>query len=192
MAKRSSSSMEVLLGLLAIESMSGYDLGIVIEDSVGYIWSESYGQIYPNLKKLAVGGFVTSKTERQKGQPDRHIYSITRKGHDRLKKWLAVPPQPEIARNELLLKLFFGSQASPQILIGFLERMVESESAVLKELTRLEHEEIARNQHYPGAPYWKMAARFGQLELEAHLRWGEETLNELRNIARKEESRAGK
>jgi PadR family transcriptional regulator, regulatory protein AphA len=49
---------------------------------------------------------VTSKTERQKGKPDRRIYSITKKGQDRLTKWLAVPPQPEIARNELLLKLF--------------------------------------------------------------------------------------
>jgi hypothetical protein len=29
-----------------------------------------------------------------------------------------------------------------------------------------------------------MAARFGQLELEAHLRWGEETLAELRKIAK--------
>jgi membrane protease YdiL (CAAX protease family) len=31
-----------------------------------------------------------------------------------------------------------------------------------------------------------MAARFGQLELEAHLRWGEETLAELRKIAKKQ------
>jgi hypothetical protein len=44
--------------------------------------------------------------------------------------------------------------------------MAEREGAVLKELTRLEHEEIAQSQQYPGAPYWKMAARFGQMELE--------------------------
>jgi len=188
MAKRSSSSMEVLLGLLAIESMSGYDLGVSIRASVGHIWNESYGQIYPNLKKLAAGGFVTSKTEKQKGKPDRRIYSITKKGNERLKQWLAIPPQPEIARNELLLKLFFGAQSSPEILIGFVERMMESEGAVLRELTRLGHEEIAQNAHYPGAPYWKMAAHFGQMELQAHLRWAEETLGELRKIARKQRS----
>jgi len=188
MAKRSSSSMEVLLGLLAIESMSGYDLGINIKASVGHIWNESYGQIYPNLKKLAAGGFVTSKAERQKGKPDRHIYSITKKGHERLAKWLAVPPQPEIARNELLLKLFFGAQVPTDVLIGFVEQMAEREGAVLRELTRLEHEEIAQSQQYPGAPYWKMAARFGQMELQAHLRWAEETLAELRKIARKQQA----
>jgi len=61
---------------------------------------------------------------------------------------------------------------------------------VLKELTRLEHEEIAQSQQYPGAPYWKMAARFGQLELKAHLRWAEETLEELHKISTKQRSKA--
>jgi hypothetical protein len=63
--------MEVLLGLLAIEPMSGYDLGLTIRASVGHFWNESYGQIYPNLKKLETERFVISKTERQKGKPDR-------------------------------------------------------------------------------------------------------------------------
>lgn len=192
MAKRSSSSMEVLLGLLEIESMSGYDLGLSIRASVGHIWNESYGQIYPNLKRLAAGGFVTSKTERQKGKPDRRIYSITKKGRERLTKWLAVPPQPEIARNELLLKLFFGAQVAPGLLIRFVELMVERERKVLDELTRLEREEIAQRQQYPGAPYWKMAARFGQLELAAHLRWAEETIVKLNKMARKGRSDARK
>ena len=53
MARRSSSSKEVLLGLLAIQPMSGYDLGQNIRTSVGHFWNESYGQIYPNLKALA-------------------------------------------------------------------------------------------------------------------------------------------
>src|SRR5580658_1093902 len=121
MAKRSSSSTEVLLGLLEIEPMSGYDLGLSIRASVGHIWNESYGQIYPNLKKLAAGGFVGSKTERHKGKPDRRIYSITKKGRDRLAKWLTVPPQPEIPRNELLLKLFFGDKVGVEVLIGYVE-----------------------------------------------------------------------
>jgi DNA-binding PadR family transcriptional regulator len=193
--------MEALLGLLAIEPMSGYDLGVSIRASVGHIWNESYGQIYPNLKKLAAGGFVTSKTERQKGKPDRRIYSVTKKGLERLTKWLAVPPQPEIARNELLLKLFFGPQTSLQVLIAHVELMAERERPVLLEFSRLEHEEIPQLEQYAGAPFWKMAARFGQMELEAHLRWAEETLKELHKMAgnqwsdretRKEKKHAGK
>jgi DNA-binding PadR family transcriptional regulator len=188
MAKRSSSSMEVLLGLLMIEPMSGYDLGLTIRGSVGHFWNESYGQIYPNLKKLANGGFVSCKTERQKGRPDRRIYSITEKGRERLTKWLAVPPQPEIPRNEMLLKLFLGEQIPAQILIGYVERMAEERRALLELLERAEREEINKNQHYPGAPYWRMAAHYGQMEMRAHLRWAEETLAELNKIARKQRS----
>jgi len=190
MTKRSSSSMEVLLGLLAIQPMSGYDLGQTIRGSVGHFWNESYGQIYPNLKALARDGFVSAKTERQKSKPDRNIYSITKKGQERLANWLAVPPQPEIPRNELLLKIFFGVQTSPEILIGYMERMLKNERAVLQELTRIEKEVLSQNQQFPDVPYWQMAARFGQFELEAHVRWAEETLAELNRIATKQHSHA--
>ena len=190
MAKRFSSGMEVLLGLLTIAPMSGYDLRQAIRSSVGHFWNESYGQIYPNLKRLEAAGCVTAKTERQTGKPERHIYSITKEGRARLAAWLEIEPQPEIPRNELLLKLFFGAQGSPELLIGQVERMMERERTFLHEFSRIEQEEIAPGRQYPDAPYWKMTARFGQLELDAHLRWAEETLTELRQIVRNQRSAA--
>lgn len=177
--------MEVLLGLLAIEPMSGYDLGLTIRQSVGHFWNESYGQIYPNLKRLAAAGLITGKAERRKGRPGRRVYSITKKGRERLAAWLAVEPQPEVPRNELLLKLFFGVQATPQVVTGFVERMAESERRTLKRFDELEME-IARLVKYPDAPYWRMALRFGQIELEAHQRWAKETLAELRTLNKKQ------
>src|ERR1039458_464236 len=169
MAKRTSSIMDVLLGLLTIAPMSGYDLGQAIRESVGFFWNESYGQIYPNLKALAAEGLVTSKNERQKGKP----------------AWLPVDPQPEIPRNELLLKLFFGAQVPAEILIGYVGRMVERTRPLVQKFTEA-GDAVSAQEQFPDTPYWKMAARFGQLELEAHLRWGEETL------ARSEERRVGK
>jgi DNA-binding PadR family transcriptional regulator len=187
MARRSSSTTEALLGLLTIEPMSGYDLGQMVRESIGHFWNESYGQIYPSLKQLAADGFVRCKTERQRGKPDRKVYSITKKGQARLARWLAVPPQPEIPRNEMLLKLFFGAQAPAEILIGYVEAMAEQHRALVRRFAQAEAE-IAANSGYPGAPYWTMAARYGQIEMEAHLRWAEETLGELRTIARKQHS----
>jgi DNA-binding PadR family transcriptional regulator len=175
--------MEVLLGLLTIGPMSGYDLGQAIRTSVGFFWNESYGQIYPNLKNLAAEGLVTSKTLRQKSKPDRHIYTITKKGRERLAAWLAITPQAEIPRNELLLKLFFGAQVPAEILIGYVETMVERERALVQKFIET-GKAVSAQEQYPDTPYWLMAARFGQLELEAHLRWGEETLAELRKIAK--------
>ena len=184
MPKRISSSMEVLLGLLTIESMSGYDLGQLIRSSIHHFWNESYGQIYPNLKKLAAQDLITGKTEKQKGKPDRQIYSITKKGRQRLGHWLEIPPQPEVPRNELLLKIFFGSKASVATIQRYVERMAENERAVLERF-ELIGREIAANPQYPDAPYWRMVLRFGQIELEAHLQWAEETLTSLRNLSPK-------
>jgi DNA-binding PadR family transcriptional regulator len=182
MARRISSSTQALLGLLSIEPMSGYDLRQNIRASVGHIWSESYGQIYPNLKKLAAAGFVSAKEEKQQGKPRRHIYSITQKGREQLTAWLGRPPQPEVPRNEMLLKLFFGSQVPAAILIAYVERMVVEHRALLEKLTRIEREEIAEQRHRPEAPFWRMTARYGQFEMKAHLRWAEETLATLRQL----------
>lgn len=190
MARRTSSSTQALLGLLTIEPMSGYDLGRMVRASIGHIWSESYGQIYPNLKRLAAQGLVDCKTEKHKGRPDRRIYSITPKGREQLAEWLSVPPQPEIPRNEMLLKLFFGAQAPISVLIANVERMIEEHRALLHQFQRVEHEEIDKNPQYPAAPYWKMAARFGQIEMQAHLKWAEETLRALRKIAGQQMSSA--
>ncbi len=180
MARRTSSATQALLGLLTIQPMSGYDLGSVVRDSVGHIWNESYGQIYPNLKRLAADGLVVCKTEKHKGRPERSVYSITKKGREQLAQWLSVPPQPEIPRNEMLLKLFFGSKVPIPILIRNVERMVEEHRALLEKFKRTERDDIDKNPQYPDAPFWKMAARYGQIEMEAHLKWAEETLHELR------------
>jgi uncharacterized protein YPO0396 len=103
--------------------------------------------------------------------------------------WLAVPPQPEIPRNELLLKLFFGGQAPLAISIEHVQRMMESESAILRVIGSIE-KEIRKNGQYSDVPYWMMAVRFGQLELEAHQRWAQETLAELNKLAKKQRSLA--
>jgi PadR family transcriptional regulator AphA len=181
MTKRTSSSMEVLLGLLTIAPMSGYDLGQLVRESIHHFWNESYGQIYPNLKQLAAGGFIAGKIEKQKGKPDRQIYSITKKGRERLMRWLEVEPQPEIPRNELLLKIFFGAQAGPETLLRYVERMLENERAALQRFSFIERE-IAKNTQYPDAPYWQIALRFGQIEVESHVRWAEETLASLHKL----------
>jgi PadR family transcriptional regulator AphA len=191
MARRVSSSTQALLGLLNIEPMSGYDIGQNIRASVGHIWSESYGQIYPNLKKLAAAGFVSAKEEKQKGKPIRCIYSITKKGREELTAWLGTPPQPEIPRNEMLLKLFFGSQVPAPVLIAYVERMVVEHRALLEKFTHIERDEIAEHRHRPEAPYWRMTARYGQFEMEAHLRWAEETLATLRQLDKQQKKQPG-
>ena len=68
--------------------------------------------------------------------------------------------------------------------------MAEREQAILQLLKRTEEKEIAQYRHLPDAPYWLMAARFGQYELEAHVRWAGETIAALRALAKKQRMRS--
>jgi PadR family transcriptional regulator, regulatory protein AphA len=41
-----------ILGMLSLRPMSGYDTRKTVQESIRFFWSESYGQIYPALKRL--------------------------------------------------------------------------------------------------------------------------------------------
>ena len=46
----------VILGFLAVEPRSGYDIKEQVDKSTRFFWAASYGQIYPELKRLAGDG----------------------------------------------------------------------------------------------------------------------------------------
>lgn len=107
MAKKSASQY-ALLGLLSWEPMSGYDIKKHFDTFLKFLWSESYGHIYPTLKRLLGKGLVTKHVERQAGKPDRLVYTITRAGRKEFYAWYQQPVPPPRIRSELLLRLYFG------------------------------------------------------------------------------------
>jgi len=88
---RKNKSQYAVLGLLGMDAMSGYDIKKKFEKITSNFWNESYGQIYPILKRLAAKGFATKSIEKQDGKPDRHIYALTEKGRKVLQSWLTEP-----------------------------------------------------------------------------------------------------
>jgi DNA-binding PadR family transcriptional regulator len=106
----------VILGILAIhDDQSGYEIRKTIQQSVGFFWGESYGQIYPTLKRLAAGGLIVPSKSTSQTRPKRQEYCITGAGRSALQEWLAVPYRDNPPRDEFLLKLFFGVEAFPSL-----------------------------------------------------------------------------
>jgi DNA-binding PadR family transcriptional regulator len=177
-----------LLGLLSLEPMSGYDIRQMISRSIGYFWSESYGQIYPGLKLLADDGLIAKKTERRQGSPDRHVYSLTAAGRRQLRRWLELPAAREVPRNELLLKLFFGAHApvgvSRDHVRGYLELQLE-QLRVFASVEKTLRKEAATD---PQFPFWMITLSRGRLESEAMVRWCRETLRELNRLEQKKKT----
>ena len=57
-------------------------------------------------------GWVEMEREEQEARPDRKVYSITEQGHVALRQWQAQPPGIFQLRDELLLKVLFGTFAA--------------------------------------------------------------------------------
>jgi PadR family transcriptional regulator, regulatory protein AphA len=175
---------DALLGLLSMAPMSGYGMRSVISQSIGHFWSESFGQIYPALKRLTVEGFVEKKTERQKGRPDRHMYSLTEAGRDRIERWLMIPAVAEVPRNELLLKLFFGSHAPVSASRESVEDFVAAQEAALKVYSGITKELKRERSGDLQLPFWLMTVSYGTHYSTALAKWGRETLKQLDAIER--------
>ena len=174
---------KALLGLLSIAPMSGYDMRQLIGHSIGHFWRESYGQIYPALKAMTAAGLVAKKTERQKGKPDRNVYSLTEAGRAELRGWLEQPPAVEVPRNELLLKLFFGAHMSPEVNRRHVTEFLEANLRLLKVYGATE-KELRAQANDPQMPYWRMTLSMGRHRSRAMVAWCRETLAELEELER--------
>lgn len=101
----------VLLGLLQEEYLSGYEMKKIIDKRMSFFWQESFGQIYPELNKMAYEGLVeisnTGSEENIKHEKIR--YKITSKGNKELKKWMEEENEKDSVRSEFLSKMYFST-----------------------------------------------------------------------------------
>jgi len=184
MEGKQSNTVNALLGLLSIHPMSGYDIRQLIPGSIGHFWSESYGQIYPALKRMTAEGLIAKKTSRTKGKPVRHEYSLTEAGRTRLAAWLKVPPAaPAPVRSELLLKLFFGGQVGAEVSRAHVEDALAFEQKTLAVYEATERAIKAAHPHNPHLPFWLFTLNLGRHTSKATIEWCVETLKELDRLA---------
>ena len=99
----------IVLGLLSWATRATpYDLKQMVSATVGHFWSLPHSQLYAEPARLARGGYVTEQQELHGRR--RKLYSLTERGREALKDWLAVlTPEPYMLRDPALLKLFFGA-----------------------------------------------------------------------------------
>ena len=168
-----------VLGILSYGPMSGYDIKKFYEQYVAGFWSESFGQIYPILKRLAEEDLTTRSVQKQEGKPDRHIYALTKKGREELQRWLAEPTGRHIGRHETLLKLMFGKQ----ILIGDniiqIQRFRDRQLKELEEIEALKKDFEFQEVNDPNTPFWELAISYGEHVNRAYITWAEEALARL-------------
>jgi PadR family transcriptional regulator AphA len=128
----------VILGMLKLGVRTGYDVKKVIDTSTRFFWTASYGQIYPELKRLRKAGLVRAK-QVPRGRVKRTVYSLTPKGERALHEWLTDSENVLFElRDEGLLRLFFGDVLSRDEVLANLRTQEQLFELVLARFREIE------------------------------------------------------
>ncbi len=178
---RSSRTPYAILGALSHGPKSGYDISRLFEKDSMFFWNESYGQIYPTLKKLRSKGFVTMERDERDVGPDRKVYTLTDDGRSELERWLRQPASPHSVRDEYLLKLFFAQPDRPTVALANLEKLSAEIEDTLDGLAedRSELEESKADITTEAYTFQKLAIEWSKDYHEAKLEWCQKAIDEI-------------
>lgn len=171
----------IILGLLAEENLSGYDIKQKIDKKIGVLWMESYGQIYPELKRLAEENMISLKSSVRQGRVYNE-YSITKKGKETLLKWLKEPPETKIVKYDILLKMFFAKHLKFEEVENHLKSFQNDFKIALNNLINMKTKLGPKASESKDLVYWHLVALFGENIFNAYIQWSEKALEILNNL----------
>jgi PadR family transcriptional regulator, regulatory protein AphA len=127
----------VVLGLIAFGKRTGYDIKAFVDKTTRYFWAASYGQIYPELKRLEEQGLLRGRPEPSGGRA-RTVYELTAAGTAALEGWLESDDEPGYElRDEGMLKLFF-SDSLPERRLAIVQAIRTRHERKLAQLRSIE------------------------------------------------------
>jgi DNA-binding PadR family transcriptional regulator len=129
----------IILGLLLFRSLSIYEIKKAIEGTVNFFYSSSYGNIIPALKKLEKNDLVTVNENVVNGR-NRKEYTITDKGRENFKDWLAREINIGKIQDEALLRFYFLTELPLKKRINLLRDYTEKLTQKVFELKALKDE----------------------------------------------------
>jgi DNA-binding PadR family transcriptional regulator len=104
-----------LLGLLARDSLTGYDLTKRFDSTVGFFWSAKHSQIYPELANLTQEGLVTYELVTQTSKPNKKVYTITEEGRAALRAWVDTPGDKRTVKDPFLMRIWVVGMVDPAL-----------------------------------------------------------------------------
>ncbi|GAB2495593.1 hypothetical protein GCM10027063_38420 [Promicromonospora xylanilytica] len=160
----------LILGLLDLKPMTGYDLKKTFDGTVAHFWSADQAQIYRTLARLERDGLVAVRVIPQPGRPDRREHRLTDEGRASLAAWLRSPLPDEKPREPFLGRLFLvGRENDPDLVRALL---AERRDAARRLLATLEDIPVADGDL--SARLRSATLRKGILEVQAELTWLDE------------------
>lgn len=176
----------LILGLLVLSPMTGYELQKFIKNNLALICSHSAGSVQTALSKLEKEEKVIYR-DAAEGRRHKKIYSITETGRSAFSEWVSQPMQADKVKNMELSRLFFAGLAKPEEriasirdYIGQIEKTKSILCAIRESFHQIDQREL------PAGTDWQQVLRFqgytldyGIAAAEFELSWYRHLLYEL-------------
>jgi DNA-binding PadR family transcriptional regulator len=125
-----------VLATLLDADASGYELAKRFDASVANFWHALPQQIYGELRRLEQQRLIRGRAVRQRGRPDKRVFTITTAGRSCLREFAAAPTKPGALKEDLAVKIYSAAVAEPEALIRALNQRAEQSAANLERYLR--------------------------------------------------------
>ncbi|WP_344488218.1 PadR family transcriptional regulator [Nonomuraea monospora] len=157
-----------VLGLLSEGPASGYDLMKTFDVSLANVWPATQSQLYSELGKLAEAGLVSVVAEGPRGRKE---YAITEEGLAELRRWVTDVEPTKVMRSDMLLRVFFLAQVSPEQAREYLRRKADEAVESLEHLKSIR--EFVESGTDNLSVYGRLAMEYGLRLAAAQKEWAD-------------------
>ena len=176
----------LILGLLTLAPMTGYDLQQFIKKNLALICSHSAGSVQAALAKLEREGKVDA-SEIIEGRRRKKRFFITDTGRAAFSRWVGQPMQADRVKNMELSRLFFAGLAAPDERLAAIRdyiRQMEETKAVLRAIRKyfqhIQQEDLPPGQDWPQIlRFQEYTIRYGMDAADFEIGWYRRLLHEL-------------
>jgi DNA-binding PadR family transcriptional regulator len=168
------STQDIVLGLLAQRAMSGYDIWRLLGGLSWLVDSPSFGTLYPGLHTLLADGLATVEVIASNGRPPRKVYTITEAGRKAFQDWASQRVQLGSSLKDFVVRLALASNLPLSGLHAYLEQRREQ---VASNRPRIEQDLRAMSEESDLGQY--LTLDYGLALADAELAWLERTLDRL-------------
>jgi len=174
----------VILGLLSERDLTGYEIKKIVDIRFSFFWNESYGQIYPELKKLECQNLIIVKKSQEISRREKTLYSITENGLKELRSWLEKPNEKESVRFEILLKVYFSKNTTVDVIKNHIETFMNTHEKQLEILNGFQKELSSVRDLHDNHNDILRVIDCGQKVYTAYIKWCQETMIYLKGSAK--------
>ena len=150
---------------------SGYEIRELMKESVKHFWQETdSSNIIQCLKNLKPKGRSNRRASIEGNKYAKYLKLLPMVKKEFI-SWMHLPAQTDLRRNELLLKIFFGSAVSHDEIIKHLKNQLHKFQEIRQKLEWNGNKLLALDDQNPQKLFWVITINQGKADVDAEMQW---------------------